>query len=61
MPKLMKKAIRFRRADGRTDPNYRKPSLLKTYLEAINNIFVEFCRLNDLNLENVLSLRISFP
>ena len=30
MPKLMKKAIHLRRIDGRTDPNYRKASLLKT-------------------------------
>ena len=29
MPKLTKKAIRYRRTDGRTDPNYRKASLLK--------------------------------
>ena len=34
MPKFMKKAIRYGqtdvRTDGRTDPNYRKASLLKT-------------------------------
>ena len=29
MPKLTKKAIRYGRTDGRTDPNYRKDSLLK--------------------------------
>ena len=29
MPKLTKKAIRYGRTDGRTDPNYRKASLLK--------------------------------
>ena len=29
MPKLTKKAIRLGRTDGRTDPNYKKDSLLK--------------------------------
>ena len=29
MPKLTEKAIRYGRTDGRTDPNYRKASLLK--------------------------------
>ena len=29
MPKLTKKAIRSRRTDGRTDPNYGKATLLK--------------------------------
>ena len=29
MPKLMKKAIRKERSDGRADPNYRKASHLK--------------------------------
>ena len=28
MPKLPKKAIRYGRTDGRTDPNYRKALLL---------------------------------
>ena len=30
MPKLTKRAIRSKRKYGRTDPNYRKASLLKT-------------------------------
>ena len=30
MPKKMKKAIRYGRTDGPTNPNYRKASLLKT-------------------------------
>ena len=30
MPKFMKRAIRYGRMDGRTDPNYRKASLLQS-------------------------------
>ena len=30
MPKLKKRANRYGRSDGRTDPNYRKASLLKS-------------------------------
>ena len=41
MPKLMKKAIRYgltdRRADGLTDPNYRKASLL-TNVQSVQKI-----------------------
>ena len=44
MPKLMKKAIRDRRTDRRTDPNYRKASLLKTLIctcsQGINTITI---------------------
>ena len=29
MPKLTKRAVRYGHTDGRTDPNYRKASLLK--------------------------------
>ena len=32
MTKLTKKAIRYGRTDGHTDPNYRKASLLKIVL-----------------------------
>ena len=38
MPKLTEKAIRYRRTDGRTDPNYRKASLLKRKRE--ENLFL---------------------
>ena len=33
MPKITKKAIRYRQMDGLTDPNYEKASLLITVLE----------------------------
>ena len=35
MPNLTKKAIRYRRTDGRTKPNYRKASLLKNVCKAL--------------------------
>ncbi len=35
MPKLSKKAIRYGRTYGRTDPNYRKATLLKILLIAV--------------------------
>ena len=43
MTKLTKKAIRYGRTDGRTDPNYRKASLLKKVTNLKNNRYFIFC------------------
>ena len=51
MPKLTKKAIRYRPKDRRTDSNYRKASLLK--MKNVNEIELGA----DLNLNVYLSSR----
>ena len=40
MPNLSKKAIRYRRTEGRADPNYRKASLLKRLREYYKKLLV---------------------
>ena len=41
MHKLTEKAIRYRRTDGRTEPNYRKASLLKKGCNVCLSIFIK--------------------
>ena len=51
MPKLMKKAIRKERSDGRADPNYRKASHLKRIdLDFEQSIFRKIC------IENIITI-----
>ena len=61
MPKLTKKAIRYGRTDGRTygrtDPNYRKASLLKILLFFYNTKQLDVCP--SVRLSVRLKLKIS--
>ena len=52
MPKLKKKAIRYGRTDGRTDPNYRK-ALLKKY-----NNYLNLCVITNQESNNIFYLGI---
>ena len=57
MPNLSKKAIRYRRTEGRADPNYRKASLLKGCVNIIKIkvIVIYHIKLKDLSVDGKIN------
>ena len=60
MSKLMKWANRYGRKDGRTDPDYRKASLLKTWERTYYTLLISFMYLLLCYADNVLNTRTKF-